>query len=96
MSLEFSHYPLTPSHHLHYGFSTLGRTVHLMRARKFIARRLGEPRGESLCRRPLLNQFTGREPRAQRYDYCYGEAGVLVARLSNLTNASGAGGQIER
>jgi len=47
-------------------------------------------------RHPLLNQFTGREPRASQYDYCYGEAGVLVARLSNLANASRAGDQIER
>lgn len=96
MSLEFSHYPLTPSHHLHSGFSTLVQTVHLMKACKFIARRLGEPRRESLCHHPLLNQFTGREPRASLDDYCYGEAGVLVARLSNLANTSRAGGQIER
>lgn len=64
MSLEFSHYPLTPSHHLRSGFGTLGQTVRLMKACEFAAQRLGEPRRESLCHHPLLNQFTGRELRA--------------------------------
>lgn len=48
MSLEFSHYPLTPSHHLHCGFDMLGQTVHLMKARNFIAWRLSENLAENL------------------------------------------------
>lgn len=67
-----------------------------MKAHKFIAQRLAEPREESLCHHPLFNQFTGRELQAQRDDYCYGVTGVLGARLSNLANTSRAGGQIER
>lgn len=42
MSFEFSHYPLTPSHHLHSGFGTLGQTVHLMKARKFASENLAK------------------------------------------------------
>lgn len=97
MSLEFSHYPLTPSHHRRPGFGALGQTVHLMKARKFIAQtpRRTSPENLSVAI-PLLNQFTGRELRAELDDYCYGEAGVLAARLSNLANTSRAGGQIER
>ena len=48
MSLEFSHYPLTPSHHLRRGFGMLGQTVHLMKARRFTAQRLSENLAENL------------------------------------------------
>lgn len=59
-------FPITPSHphHPRSGFSTLGQTVHLMMACKFIAQRLGEPCRESFCHHPLFNQFTGHELRA--------------------------------
>lgn len=67
-----------------------------MKVWKFIAQRLQEARRESFCNYPLLNQFTGRELRAQRDDYCYGEAGVLISRLSNLANTPRAGSKIER
>lgn len=47
----------------------------------------------------LLNQFTGREQRARRDDYCYSVMAALAARLwlSNPANTPPEqGGQIER
>lgn len=62
MSLEFSHYPLAPSHNLRSGFGSLGQTVRLMKAREFIAQEnLAENLSVTIH---LLNQFTGRELRA--------------------------------
>lgn len=92
-------FPITPSHPHHRllaGAGSLRQTVHLMKVCKFISQRLQEPRRESFSNYLLLNQFTGRELRAQLGDYCYGEAGALIACLSNLTNTPGAGSQIER
>lgn len=96
---EFQVFPLPPSHphhRLHSGTGSLRPTVLLMKVCKFIAQRLQEPHRGSFSNYLLLNQFTGREPRARLGDYCYGEAGALIACLSNLTNTPGAGSQIER
>lgn len=57
-------FPITPSHPLQAGSSTLGQTVRLMKASKFIAQHRGELHRESFCHHPLLNQFIGRELRA--------------------------------
>lgn len=56
MSLEFSHYPLAPFHHLHSGLCTLRQTVHLMKVCEFTAQRPGEACTKYFChRRSLIN-----------------------------------------
>lgn len=96
MRFEFSHYPFTPSHHLHAGSAAPGWTARPNEGRRIQRTSSAEPCRGSFCRPPLFNQFTGREPKKRRDDYCRGAASVLAGGLSNPANTSSTGCQIEQ
>lgn len=65
--------------------------------RKAREKRRKKKKPGNLRRCRSFNQFTGREQRARRDDYCYSVMAARDARLSNPANTPPEqGGQIER